>query len=366
MKAHQLDYPLLTIVFFLVTCGLVVLSSASVVLSQDTADQNYYFLKHQLIYGFVLGLILFLIVQRIPYHYWQKIAFPLIVASIVFLSLVFIPQLGYSHGGAQRWIILGFLSIQPFEFVKITFIIYLAALLSRKGEVKQVLKESLIPFTVITGIIGIILLNQPNMSALVILAVISILLYFLAGINLFLIISVILGTALTGFFTLIKTVPYRMSRLTVFLHPEIDPQGIGYQINQALLAIGSGGLFGLGLGHSIQKWKYLPEPISDSIFAIIAEELGLIGAGALVILFILLAWRGLRIAKNAPDKFGFLLASGITGWFFFQAFINMAAISALMPLTGMPLPFISYGGSALVASLIGVGILANVSRYSKG
>jgi len=156
-----------------------------------------------------------------------------------------------------------------------------------------------------------------------------------------------------------------MNRLNVFLHPELDPQGIGYQINQALLAIGSGGLFGLGLGHSIQKWRYLPEPIGDSIFAIIAEELGLIGAGILVILFILLAWRGIQIAKNAPDKFGFLLAAGITSWFFFQSFINMAAISGLIPLTGMPLPFISYGGSAMVASLIGAGVLINISKYTK-
>ncbi len=156
-----------------------------------------------------------------------------------------------------------------------------------------------------------------------------------------------------------------MERLTVFLHPEMDPQGIGYQINQALLAIGSGGLFGLGWGHSIQKWKYLPEPIGESIFAIAAEELGFIGAGVLVIAFVMLAWRGFKIAKDAPNRFGYLLAGGITGWIFFQAFINMAAISRLIPLTGIPLPFVSYGGSAMIASLAGVGILINISKYTK-
>jgi len=365
MKVHQIDYSLILIVFLLVAFGLIILSSASVVLSQDMSDQSYYFLKHQLVYGVGLGIICLALCQRIPYHYWQKIAFPLIILSIVLLSLVFVPQLGYGHGGAKRWINLGFFSLQPFEFAKITFIIYLSALLSRKGETKQVLKQSLLPFLTMAGIISLLVLFQPNMSALIIIVLFSGLLYFLAGTNFFLIVSIIAGVGLAGFFALIKTAPYRMSRLTVFLHPEIDPQGIGYQINQALLAIGSGGLFGLGLGHSIQKWKYLPEAIGDSIFAIVAEEMGLIGAGILVALFVLLAWRGLRIAKNAPDKFGYLLASGITGWFFFQAFINMAAISGIMPLTGMPLPFISYGGSAMVASLIGIGILANISRYSK-
>ncbi len=365
MKAHQPDYSLIFIVFFLVAFGLVVLSSASAVLSQDVSSQSYYYLKHQLLYGLGLGIIAFLICQRINYAYWQKLAFPLIILTIVLLALVFVPQIGYSHGGAKRWINLGFLSLQPFEFVKITFIIYLAALLGKRGERNQVIKESLLPFLVIVGVISLLVLAQPNMSALVIIVIISALLYFLAEVNIFYLITILLTLVFAGFFTLIKIVPYRMSRLTVFLHPEIDPQGIGYQINQALLAIGSGGLFGLGLGHSVQKWKYLPEPIGDSIFAIVAEEMGLIGVSIIVILFLLLAWRGLKITKNAPDKFSQLLSGGITGWLFFQAFINMAAISGLMPLTGMPLPFVSYGGSAMVSALIGIGILINISKYTK-
>jgi cell division protein FtsW len=365
MKNHQPDYILIFTIFALIFFGLVILSSASSVLSHEAFQQSNYFLKHQLFYSLPLGLLGFFLCQKIHYKYWQKLSFPLVLLSLVFLSLVLIPGVGYGYGEAKRWIALGPFSIQPFEFVKIAFIIYLAALLGKKKkDYNQVIKESLIPSLVVLGAISILVLLQPDMSALVLIVLITGLIYFLAGAKMSYLLA-IAGLALLGFLALIKISAYRMSRLIVYLHPEIDPQGIGYQINQALLAIGSGGLFGLGLGHSIQKWKYLPEPIGDSIFAITAEELGLVGAGGLVILFILLAWCGFKIAKNAPDRFGFLLAGGITGWLFFQAFINMAAISGLIPLTGMPLPFISYGGSALVASLASVGILVNISKYTK-
>tara|TARA_Y100000031_G_C8240399_1_gene395404 strand:+ start:558 stop:1649 length:1092 start_codon:yes stop_codon:yes gene_type:complete len=360
---HQPDYILISVIFALVIFGLVILSSASVVLSQDLANQSYYFLKHQLLYGVLLGLVGFFIFQKISYKYWHKFSLPLLILSLLSLALVFIPQTGFSHGGAKRWVDLGIFSFQPFEFVKITFILYLSALLSRKGSGREVIKESLIPFLVVIVTIGLLVCFQPNISALIIIFLIASLIYFLAKVKITHLL-VLAGLALAGFFALIKTAPYRASRLTVFLHPEIDPQGIGYQINQALLAIGSGGLFGLGLGHSIQKWKYLPEVIGDSIFAIVAEELGFIGAGILVALFVLLAWRGLRITRQASDKFGYLLAGGITGWIFFQAVINMAAISRLIPMTGLPLPFVSYGGSAMVVTLIGAGILINISKHT--
>ncbi len=364
MKGHQPDYILIFIVFFLVVFGLVVLSSASVVISQDIFNQSYYYLKHQLLYGISLGVLGFFICQRIDYRYWQKLAFPLLLLGLVLLCLVFVPNIGYANEQVKRWIVLGPFSVQPFEIVKLTFILYLAALLSKKGESRQVIKASLVPFLIVIGIISLLVLLQPNMSALIVIFLIASLVYFLAGLK-WSYLTAMLGLALVGFFVLIKTAPYRFNRLIVFLHPEIDPQGIGYQIKQTLLAIGSGGLFGLGLGHSIQKWQYLPEVIGDSIFAVVAEELGLVGAAGLVILFILLAWRGLRIAKNAPDKFGYLVAGGITGWLFFQAFINMAAISGLIPLTGLPLPFISYGGSAMAVSLSAVGILVNISKHTK-
>ncbi len=363
IKAKQPDYILIINVLFLVIIGLVVLSSASIVISQDYFDESYYFLKHQLIYGLLLGGIGFFICQRINYRFWKKISFPLIILSISLLALVLFPKIGIEHGGARRWIGLGGLSFQPFEIVKIVFIIYLAGLLSRKGKDENVIKKSFLPIGIIFSLICILLLLQPSTSAVGLMVLILTTLYFLAGIRLSYI-FVLFALALASFFALIKTSAYRMNRLTVYLHPETDPQGIGYQINQALMAIGSGGLFGLGLGHSIQKWQYLPEVIGDSIFAIIAEEWGLIGALLIIFLFFLFAWRGLRISKNAPDKFGYLLAGGITCWIFFQAFINIAAICGIIPLTGMPLPFISYGGTGLAILLSSVGILVNISKYN--
>jgi len=364
MKVHQPDYILIFIILSLVVFGLAVLSNPSIVLSQNASKESYYFLKHQL-YSVFSGLFLFLIFQKINYKRWQKASFFLLALSISLLILVFVPKIGNSYGEAKRWITWGTFSFQPFELVKLTFILYLSALLSKKRKSNsQLIKESLMPFLISIGVIGFLVLCQPDFSALVILILIAATIYFLAGMKISHILA-IGSLALIGFFALIKSASYRANRLTVFLHPEMDPQGIGYQINQALLAIGSGGLFGLGLGHSIQKWKYLPEPIGDSIFAIVAEELGLIGAGILVILFVFLAWRGLKIAKKAPDRFGSLLAGGITGWIFIQAFINIAAISGLTPLTGLPLPFISYGGSAMVISLAGAGILVNISKHTK-
>ncbi len=364
MKTHQPDYYFISTIFVLVVFGLIVLSSASVVISQENFGENYYFLKHQILYGLLIGLAAFFVFQKIDYHFWQKLALPLLILSIILLALTFLPGIGYGHGEAKRWISLGSISFQPFEFTKLAFIFYLSALLSRKGEVKKVLKDSIIPFAVTFILIAILVLLQPNMSAFILISAIAGLIYFLAGLNLTYL-GLAGALALLSFFVLIKITPYRMRRLTVFLHPEIDPQGIGYQMNQALLAIGSGGLFGLGLGHSIQKWKYLPEVIGDSIFAIIAEELGLLGAGFLVGLFIFLFWRGLKIAKNSPDRFGYLLAGGIAGWLFIQAFINIMAICGMIPLTGMPLPFISYGGSALAIALAATGIIVNISKQTK-
>lgn len=362
-KAHHPDYILILIILTLIVFGLVILASASVVLSQEKFGQSYYFLKHQLIYGLAIGLILWLIGQKIYYRQWSKLALPLLILTLVLLVLVFIPQLGFQHGGAKRWVIFGPISIQPAEIAKLTLVIYLAALLAKKKEKISQFKEGLLPFLILIALITCLIILQPNTGTLIVIALTALIIYFLAGAkksHLF----VVFLIGLVSFSALIKIAPYRMSRLTVFLHPETDPQGIGYQINQALLAIGSGGLFGRGLGHSLQKFLYLPEIVSDSIFAIAAEELGLIGASILVTLFVIFAWRGFKIAKNAADNFGRLLAAGITSWLVFQAFINMAAISGLIPLTGIPLPFVSYGGSAMAVSLAGVGILVNISKYT--
>jgi len=362
MRSHQPDYALIFTILALVILGLVILSSSSMVISWENFNENYHYLKRQLFYSLPLGLLCFFVFQKIDYHYWQKAALIILVLTIVLLALTLAPKIGYSHGQAKRWLDIGGFSLQPIEFVKLSFIIYLSAILSRQKEKDgQAVKESFLPFLTIMGVIGGLVILQPNMSALIIFFLISGIIYFLAGLKLSYL-PLILIIAVVGCFALIKISPYRADRLTVFLNPEKDPQGKGYQINQALLAIGSGGLWGRGLGRSVQKWKYLPEVLGDSIFAVAAEELGFIGAASIIILFIFLAWRGLLIAKKSSDKFGLLLAGGITGWIVSQAAINIAAISGLIPLTGLPLPFISYGGSALVASLAGMGILVNISK----
>ena len=360
-KSHQPDYVLLGTVIFLVILGLAILASASVVLSQEQFGESYYFLKHQFIYSIPLGFLFLFLGSTIYFKYWQKASLFLLIASIILVALVFIPSLSYEYGGAKRWLLLGPISIQPSEIAKLAFIIYLAALLDKKRDQIKEISQGLLPFLIVVGILALLLILQPDVSTLLVIVAVGFVVFFLAGAK-FSHLAAIVATGVASLLVLIKMAPYRMQRFTVFLHPEIDPQGIGYQINQALLAIGAGGLFGRGLGHSVQKYLYLPEAIGDSIFAIAAEELGLIGAAVIVALFSVIALRGFRIAKNAPDSFSRLLAAGITTWIVFQAFINIAAISGLIPLTGIPLPFISYGSSSTVMLLAAVGILLNISK----
>jgi len=361
--SHQPDYVLAWLVIALILAGLAILTSASVVLSQEKFNSSYYFIKHQLINGLLPGILFLFIGLRINYRFWKKIALILLILSIVLLILVFFPQFGYSYGGAKRWLALGPLTIQPAEIAKLAFILYLAALLDKKKEEINNIIHGLFPFLIVVVVLTVLLMLQPDFSTLLIIVFIGFAIYFLAGAKISLIATIGAIVALISL-ALIKIAPYRAQRLTVFLHPEIDPQGIGYQINQALLAIGAGGLFGRGLGHSVQKFLYLPEAIGDSIFAIAAEEIGLLGTAVIIFLFLALGYRGFMIAKNAPDNFSKLLAGGIVFWIVFQAFMNISSICGLIPLTGVPLPFISYGGSSLAITLAGIGILLNISKYS--
>lgn len=363
-KLHKPSYSLIVVVFILVVFGLIMLSSASAVLSYENFGNNYHFFLHQLVYGVILGFLAMIVISKIDYHVWSKYATFLLLATVVLLVLVFIPGLGVEFGGAKRWIGLGPITIQPTEIAKLTFIMYLATWLEKRQQGITDIKYGLLPFLTIIGTIGLLILLQPDMSSMFIILLTAIIIYFVAGAP----ISHILGLGVGGIgflFLLIKVAPYRMARFTVFLNPELDPQGIGYQINQALLAVGSGGIFGQGLGKSIQKYNYLPEATGDSIFAIIAEELGFVRVIFLIILYLVLSYVGFKIAKAAPDLYGRLLAAGIVSWIIFQAFINIAAIIALIPLTGIPLPFVSYGSSALLVSLAGMGILINISRRTK-
>lgn len=361
MKAHKPDKGLIIIVFSLLILGLVILWSASLVISQEKQGNAYYYFFHQLIYGGGVGLIAFLIFQKINYKVWKKFALIIFFASLLLLVLVFVPGLSYSHAGAQRWIAIKDISFQPSEFLKLAFVIYLAAFFSKK----EINFNTLIPFLGIMVVVGILLGLQSDAGTLALLAILGFIIYFLSGAK-FYQLAIVIFCYLAAFFALIKFFPHRMARFITFLNPSIDPQGISYQINQALLAIGSGGLFGVGLGYKGgQKYNFLPEAMGDSIFAIAAEEVGFIGGLILIILFLLLALKGLKIARKVSNDFGKLLAIGITCWLVIQAFINITAITGLIPLTGITLPFVSYGGSALVMTMAGAGILVNISKHTR-
>ena len=360
-----MDRVLLFIILTLTVFGLIMVASAGVFYATTRFGDPNYFIKHQFLYGFLLGMPVLYLFSKIDYHFWKKVSVPMFLLSLIGLVLVFIPGIGSNAYGASRWINLGPISFQPSEMVKLSLILYLGAWLeSRGGEKIKDIYEGMLPFLFILAVAGFLIIKQPDTGTLGVIILIAMSMFFVSGANIAHIFTMFAVGGL-GLAILIAVAPYRMNRFLVFLNPEHDPQGVGYQINQALLAIGSGGIFGLGLGHSRQKFNFLPEPIGDSIFAIIGEELGLLGAGIVVILFTLFALRAIKIAKNAPDDFGKIVAVGIVAWVVFQAFVNIAAITALMPLTGIPLPFISYGGTSFIFLMAAMGILLNISKQSK-
>ncbi len=364
-ELKQMDKTLLTIILMLSVFGLIMISSASVLYSQTRFNDPNYFLSHQLLYGFLPGILALYVFSRIDYHLWKKLAVPFFFITIVALILVFIPNVGKNIYGASRWINLGPISFQPSEMAKLSTILYLAAWLTGRGK-KRVrdIYEGMLPFLGILAVMSFLIMKQPDTGTLMVVILISIAMFFVSGANLSHIWGIFLGggVVLAG---LIAMAPYRLNRILVFINPSHDPLGVGYQITQALLAVGSGGIFGVGLGHSRQKFNYLPEPVGDSIFAIVGEELGMLGAVAIVTLFIFFAMRGFKIAKNAPDDFGKIVAAGVVSWVIFQAFVNISSILAIIPLTGIPLPFISYGGTSFVFLMIGMGILLNISKQSR-
>ncbi|OGY36601.1 MAG: cell division protein FtsW [Candidatus Andersenbacteria bacterium RIFCSPHIGHO2_12_FULL_45_11b] len=356
------DGILLVAIFGLVVFGLIMVGSASSVLAEQFRDDPFYFLKHQLLYGFLFGVVAFLIGFYTPYTKLRTVAVPAILMALVLLVLVFVPGLKVVSGGSARWIGVGPITVQPSEIAKLGFILYLAALLERKGSDIKDFKKSVVPFLVITGVISLLIILQPDIGTLFTITVIGATMVFSAGFRLRHLALIGLG-GVAAFSILVSTAQYRLARLFVYLHPELDPQGIGYQINQALLAVGTGGLWGLGFGRSRQKYSYLPEPAGDTIFAIMSEELGFIRILILLLTFAVIVYRGYKIAEAAPDTFGRLLATGITSWILIQAFVNMASVLAITPLTGIPLPFISYGGSALITLLFASGVLLNISKH---
>lgn len=357
------DTIILAVFGLLLLIGFVTLASASAVLAfQRYGDANA-LLKRQLISA-IIGLVAFAVTMRFPYTRWRQLAFPLLCIGVLLLALVLVPGIGASILGARRWIALGGFLFQPVEVVKLCFLLYLAAWLERRGRSVGDFSSGFVAFLSLLGLITILVALQPDIGSISVIGMTALVMYFVAGAPLPYFALIGAGSAALFAF-IVKVAPYRAARLTVFLHPELDPQGIGYHVNQALLAIGSGGLFGLGLGHSRQKFNFLPESAGDSIIAIIAEELGFVFIVLLIGLFVVFLLRGLSVARRAPDLFGRYVAAGITAWIVLQAFINMAALARLLPLTGIPLPFVSYGGTALVVSMAAVGILVNISRSAR-
>jgi cell division protein FtsW len=363
-KSHQPDYILITTLSIIIVFGLIALSSASTVVAYQKFNDGYYFLKHQILFGLIPGLIFLFFTLKINYIKWKKFSLPLLIISILFLIAVFIPNIGATYSNAKSWINIAGISFQPSELVKLTLILFLAAWFEKKGEKIKNFSQSILPFLLLLASISFLIILQPDIGTLLVIIFIALVILFVTKANLLHFLLIILsGIGLFGL--LIKIAPYRMARLTVFLNPELDPLGIGYHINQAFLAIGSGGIFGLGLGHSQQKFQYLPEVIGDSIFAIIAEELGFIISVGLIILFLILIFRGFKISQSAPNEFAKFIAVGIVSWFGIQIFVNIAAMVGLVPITGITLPFVSYGGSSLAISLAAAGILINISKYTK-
>ncbi|PIR89650.1 putative lipid II flippase FtsW [bacterium (Candidatus Gribaldobacteria) CG07_land_8_20_14_0_80_33_18] len=363
-KTHSIDYVLLIVVVILILIGMVMIATVSIPLSLEKFGNSFYYLRHQILFGILPALALAILFFKIPLNYLKKYALFLLLANLIALFLIFLPKIGITIKGSSRWLNLGGVIFQPSEFLKITFLLYLSVWLSQKANKSK--PQILIAFLIILGILTFLLIKQPDMGTLVVIGIVAILMYFVSPMPFWHTLLIILIGVTIGLL-LIYIAPYRLERLITLLRPEtIDPLGKGYQIRQSLIAIGSGKIWGIegifSLGMSRQKFGFLPHSISDSIFAIIGEEFGFIGCLALVSLFILFFWRGIRIAKNCSDKFLSFVAFGFSTLIIVQAFVNIGSMIGILPLTGVPLPFISYGGSHLVAELIGIGIILNVSK----
>ncbi len=361
--AGKPDYVLLLTIFIIIVLGLFLLASASSVESFRQQGSAYFYFFRQILRGFLPGLLAFWLFYRLDYKKLEKYSLLFLVASVMLLILVFVPGIGQNYNGAQSWIKIFGLSFQPTEIIKILLVLFFSSWFSQRGrEMNKDFWNGLIPFALILGIISLLVAKQPDYGTLLVISLIGLIMYFVAGGSLRHIIGLTIVAAGT-LGMLIAQAPYRAARFMTFLHPEFDPQGVGYHINQAFLAIGSGGIFGLGFGQSRQKFAYLPEAIGDSIFAVIAEELGFIFCLFLIFLFLILLFRGFKLSQRIQDDYGRYLTTGIVSWFTLQAFLNIAAMVGLMPLTGIPLPFISYGGTALLSVMAASGILLNISSH---
>jgi cell division protein FtsW len=332
----------------------MIYNASAVDASRDFGNKYYYF--HLQLRWAALGIIAMVLIRNIDPQKLLKISLPLSIVAISLLFLVLIPGIGNKYLGARRWIGVGGFTIQPAEAAKFALVVYLSSVLSKKTNLSP-----LITSLVLT--VGLIML-EPDLGTSIVITMTAIIIYFASGGSLYKLGLSLVAISVLGLI-LIMFSPYRRSRLMTFFDPNRDPQGSSYHIRQALIAFGNGGMFGVGLGQSRQKYQYLPEVTTDSIFAVVGEELGFVGAGVLVMAFVSLTLLGLKISENAPNQFQRLLGVGMIGWISSQAFLNLSAITGLMPLTGVPLPLISYGGSSLVVALASIGVLLSIDKHAQ-
>ncbi len=356
------------VALFLITCiliaiGIIMIYTSSAIYAHEVYGDSGYFLKRHLLY-LGIGFLAMTAALSIPYLFLRRLAKPVLLVSILFLILVLIPPFGKESGGANRWFQVGPLRFQPSEAVKIAFFIYLADLLSRKKNDLRQFREGFLPPLLVLGLIVGLILIQPDLGTAIAVATVALLMFFLAGTKAKYI-AATLSSFLPLFFLLIYLKPYRWRRILAFIDPEKDPLGVGFQIMQSFVALGSGGFFGVGLGQSRQKLFYLPACHTDFIFSIIGEELGLVGTFSVLFLFFLFSWYAYRMLKKVQDAFGRLLGFGIASLITLEALVNIGVACGAIPTKGLPLPFVSYGGSALIFNLVGVGLLLNISRYGR-
>jgi cell division protein FtsW len=356
--------PWLTFAFLCLVCvGMLMVYSSSMADAYAYYGSPYYIFQREVVWV-AIGLVALAAAVRVDYHLWERVALPLFGLAMAMLLLV-LTHIGHVSHGAQRWFSLGAgVTVEPSEVAKLALVIYMAAWLASKGDRVRDFSACLVPFSMIVGLVALLIVRQPDLGTTIVVTVTMLSVYFVAGANLSHLASVALGSCGVAWM-LAHSSSYRYDRLTAFLNPWKDPSGVGYHTVQALYALGSGGAFGRGLGNSLQKYV-LPAPHTDSILAVIGEEWGLLGSVTVLLLFVVIAYRGVRVAATAPDPFGRLLAVGITGWISFQAIMNFAVITSSVPFTGVPLPFVSYGGTSLVIGMTAIGILLNISRHSTG
>ncbi|MGB6984737.1 MAG: putative lipid II flippase FtsW [Candidatus Aquilonibacter sp.] len=353
-----------TLLFFsiasLVAIGLVMIFSASSAVALVEHHDVAYYAKRQIVW-LIVGLAIAYLAYRIDYYQLKRWAPYLLILSILSLLAVLVPHVGFAVNGARRWIGASSISFQPSEFAKLGLVIYLAAMLATRGERIVSLVRGLFPLCIPVVIMAVLVLKEPDMGTASLIVMIAFAMFFAAGARITHLFAILLATTPAVIVEVLAS-PYKRERVFAFLNPWKDPQNAGFHIVQSLLALGSGGIFGLGLGDSRAKFFYMPEEYTDFIFSILGEELGLIGALAVVILFIVFGYRAIKIAIAAPDRFGFFLVIGCVSIVVIQAFVNIGVVTSSWPVTGVPLPFISFGGSSLIVNLVAVALIANVGR----